>query len=102
MILNAKQLYVADKNDVDTLEQLDKENKVTLHLEEKYCNDFLIDPYTKAITPKVLSICINGTQWNLTPGENIVPESVYDMFQRSVESAKISKRKASPLCIGTL
>jgi hypothetical protein len=95
-----KTLFLADKNDLDTLTQLERETLVDVDLPPEACPDFLVDNTTGQITPQVKSICINGTQWNLVPGKNRVPASVYDLLMASNASMAQARQSQKPRCIG--
>jgi hypothetical protein len=95
-----KTLCIGDKNDLDTLDKLEKETQVEVFLTQEACPDFLVDNTTGKITPNVKSICINGTQWNLVPGKNRVPASVYELLVASEASLQKAKQHQRPQCIG--
>ena len=95
-----KTICIADKNDMDTLIKLDNETHVEIYLEPHECPDFLVDNTTGQITPQVKSVCINGTQWNLIPGKNMVPESVYQLLISSKQHLQQARQSSKPRCIG--
>ena len=101
-IIWKKNLFIADQNDLDTLAQLERETLVEIDLPPEACPDFLVDNATGQITPQVKSVCINGTQWNLVPGKNRVPVSVYELLLASETSLKQARQSQKPRCIGRL
>jgi hypothetical protein len=99
---NPPRVQVADETDMKSLEQWQAEPLVWLDLTPKQCPDYLIDRSTGHVIPQVRSIRINGAQWDLKPGRNQVPRSVYEFFLQSEVDAFKARQAQKPRYLGQL
>ncbi|MBY0403804.1 MAG: hypothetical protein K2X66_07880 [Cyanobacteria bacterium] len=95
-------LVIADANDEKTLIALEKEKTTELWLEAHECKDFVVDRASGFHITQVKCVTINGARFNLVPGKNMVPWSVFEFIQQSQMLAKEAVKPILSRNLGTL
>lgn len=72
----------ADKSDVEFQEKIKDEPTVDIFMDESQCQDYRYDRITKQLHYPVKTYSINGHPYDLKPGLNKVPASVYEFIQQ--------------------
>lgn len=97
-----KRLYGADQQDMETLKQFEQEPKVEIHMELNDETDYAVINPDGSVTRVAECVTINGTRWQLVPGKNIVPKSVYELLIQREQDRKRFTPAPGGKCIGLI
>lgn len=83
-----RRLYLADEADLNMLKVFEAEAKIEVFYEPNDDTDYAIHNADGSVTRVSECITINGTQWLIVPGKNLLPRTVYEFLLQCPEQRR--------------
>ncbi len=96
-----RSLYAADEQDAKTLANLLDEPQVEFYVDSDPSKNYWV--YSPGQATEVAdTVTLNGTQWLIVPGKNVLPKSIHKIYIESPHQGRLMPSVEIGKCVGSL